>query len=81
MNQNNKPLVKNIDYIINDNGDLVFTAHYHLKRGYCCQSACLNCPYGFVQKTNPDIPAEFNDAWLSENFTSLDDYSEDDEDL
>ncbi len=62
----NKPLEKDTDYTINDNGDLVFTAHYHFKRGYCCQSACLNCPYGFTQKTDPLIPAEFNDAWDSD---------------
>jgi hypothetical protein len=26
---------------------LVFTAAYHLKRGFCCQSGCRHCPYGF----------------------------------
>jgi hypothetical protein len=25
---------------------LVFTAAYHLKRGYCCNSGCRHCPYG-----------------------------------
>ena len=24
---------------------LVFTASYHLKRGYCCNSGCRHCPY------------------------------------
>ncbi len=24
---------------------LVFTANYHLKRGYCCNSDCRHCPY------------------------------------
>jgi hypothetical protein len=24
---------------------MVFTAAYHLKRGYCCQSGCRHCPY------------------------------------
>lgn len=24
---------------------LVFTAAYHLKRGYCCESGCRHCPY------------------------------------
>jgi hypothetical protein len=28
---------------------LVFTEAYHLKRGYCCQSGCRHCPYGFVK--------------------------------
>jgi hypothetical protein len=25
--------------------NLVFTAAYHLKRGYCCDSGCRHCPY------------------------------------
>jgi hypothetical protein len=24
---------------------LVFTAAYHLKRGFCCGSGCRHCPY------------------------------------
>lgn len=24
---------------------LVFTAAYHLKRGFCCSSNCRHCPY------------------------------------
>jgi hypothetical protein len=24
---------------------LVFTAAYHLKRGFCCKSNCRHCPY------------------------------------
>ena len=24
---------------------LVFTAAYHLKRGFCCNSDCRHCPY------------------------------------
>ena len=26
---------------------MVFTEAYHLRRGYCCQSGCRHCPYGF----------------------------------
>jgi hypothetical protein len=29
---------------------LVFTEAYHRKRGFCCQSACRHCPYGFVKQ-------------------------------
>jgi hypothetical protein len=29
-----------------ENSLMVFTAEYHLKRGYCCESACRHCPYG-----------------------------------
>ncbi len=27
---------------------VVFTAAYHLRRGYCCESGCRHCPYGFA---------------------------------
>lgn len=33
------------DYTIDEWGRLVFTAAYHLKRGYCCGSGCRHCPY------------------------------------
>lgn len=33
------------DYYINEEGLMVFTSNYHLKRGYCCNSGCLHCPY------------------------------------
>ncbi|MGB3078433.1 MAG: helical backbone metal receptor, partial [Saprospiraceae bacterium] len=38
-------LVEGTDYYINDQGLWVFTAEYHLARGYCCGSGCLHCPY------------------------------------
>ncbi|MEO5601703.1 MAG: DUF5522 domain-containing protein [Cyclobacteriaceae bacterium] len=28
-----------------ENGLVVFTRSYHLKRGYCCKSGCRHCPY------------------------------------
>jgi Family of unknown function (DUF5522) len=33
-----------------ENGFMVFTEAFHLKRGYCCQSGCRHCPYGFTDK-------------------------------
>jgi hypothetical protein len=30
---------------------MVFTAAYHLKRGFCCGSGCRHCPYrGEIEK-------------------------------
>jgi len=40
------------DYYINEEGYRVFTAQYHLKRGYCCKSGCKHCPYGYDKKTD-----------------------------
>ncbi|NNC82754.1 MAG: hypothetical protein HKN79_04185 [Flavobacteriales bacterium] len=33
------------DYYFNDEGLMVFTESYHLKRGYCCNNGCRHCPY------------------------------------
>ncbi|WP_187696382.1 DUF5522 domain-containing protein [Xanthovirga aplysinae] len=38
------------DYYFNEEGLMVFTAKYHLKRGYCCKNGCKHCPYGFRKK-------------------------------
>lgn len=37
-------LVPDLDYYIED-GNWVFTEWHHLKRGDCCGSGCLHCPY------------------------------------
>ena len=33
------------DYYFSEEGYLVFTEQYLLKRGYCCGSGCRHCPY------------------------------------
>ncbi|MBM3937045.1 MAG: hypothetical protein FJ333_00105 [Sphingomonadales bacterium] len=38
----NKPT--NSDYYF-ENGFLVFTREYHVKRGFCCGNGCRHCPY------------------------------------
>lgn len=43
-------LVENIDYTLDEYGNLVFTATYHLKRGYCCKNRCKNCPWKYGQR-------------------------------
>ncbi|MFN8288419.1 MAG: DUF5522 domain-containing protein [Chitinophagales bacterium] len=32
-------------YVDKATGFVVFTAKYHLLRGYCCNSGCRHCPY------------------------------------
>ncbi|MBC7922544.1 MAG: hypothetical protein H7Z75_15800 [Ferruginibacter sp.] len=39
------------DYYVNEQGFIVFTAVYHLKRGYCCRSGCRHCPYGYKKES------------------------------
>lgn len=45
-----KKLVQGEDYYINEQGNWVITAAYHLKRGYCCNNGCKHCPYGYHKK-------------------------------
>lgn len=40
------------DYYLTPEGYRCFTEQYHLKRGYCCESGCRHCPYGYSKKTN-----------------------------
>ena len=40
-------LQEGTDYYINEDGNFVFTAEYHLKRGYCCKNKCLHCPWSY----------------------------------
>ncbi len=38
-----------VHYYIED-GNLVFTEFAHIQRGYCCQSSCRHCAYGYHQE-------------------------------
>ena len=49
------------DYYI-ENGLLVFTAAWHLKRGYCCGNACRHCPYGHVNVAGAQRPGAEADS-------------------
>ena len=42
-------LVEGVDYLL-ENNKLVFTKEFLLKRGYCCNSKCRNCPYKVQNK-------------------------------
>jgi hypothetical protein len=41
------PALEPEDYYF-EGPNIVFTAAYHLKRGYCCESGCRHCPYKSV---------------------------------
>lgn len=41
------------EYYMLTDGRLVFTAQYHLRRGYCCGSGCKHCPFGYVSVPEP----------------------------
>ena len=43
-----KAIKEGEDYYFED-GLMVLTAEYLLRRGYCCEQGCRHCPYGFVK--------------------------------
>ena len=49
------------DFYFSEDGYIIFTEKYHLKRGYCCKSGCKHCPYGYNKKTGKcDLPTKKN---------------------
>jgi hypothetical protein len=44
-------LIEGVDYYF-ENGLMVLTAHFLLKRGYCCGSGCRHCPYPKEAESN-----------------------------
>jgi hypothetical protein len=35
---------------------IVFTEKFLRDRGYCCESGCRHCPYGFRNDSRTDVP-------------------------
>ena len=46
-----KPKLDPEDFYLSEEGYIVFTEKYHLKRGYCCKNGCKHCPYGYDSGT------------------------------
>jgi hypothetical protein len=40
------------DYYFNEEGLMVFTEQYHLKRGFCCKNRCRHCPWKYWGEKN-----------------------------
>lgn len=44
-------MIKDIDYYIDENKQVVLTESFLRKRGRCCKKGCKHCPYGFQKET------------------------------
>jgi hypothetical protein len=40
-----RPLLVEGEDFYREGAYVVFTARYHLRRGFCCESECRHCPY------------------------------------
>lgn len=49
-------LIQDQDFTLDPDGRMVLTARYLLSRGYCCESGCRNCPYGFGDQEFQILP-------------------------
>ena len=47
MKKINNVELEDDEFYYSDEGFIVFTEKYLLKRGHCCENACRHCPYGF----------------------------------
>jgi len=65
-----------MDYYLDD-GFVVFTKEYHIKRGYCCKNKCKHCPYvqqhaksvAFKTPELPTVPPYDAEGFVSLNKT------------
>jgi len=46
--------LKEDEYYFNEQGLMVFTEKYHLRRGYCCGNNCKHCPYNYKNVKKDD---------------------------
>jgi hypothetical protein len=53
-------LIEGIDFYY-EGPYIVFTEKFLRDRGYCCESGCRHCPYGFRNDQRIDAPAEESD--------------------
>ena len=41
------------DYYFNEEGLMVLTEKFHLKKGFCCGNGCKHCPYEYKNVPEP----------------------------
>lgn len=49
----NEQLKEGEDFYYSEEGYMVLTETYHLKKGYCCGNGCRHCPYQFDNVPEP----------------------------
>ena len=49
-------LIEGVDFYF-EGSFMVFTEKFLRERGYCCESGCRHCPYGFRRDQRADVPA------------------------
>jgi hypothetical protein len=42
-----------VDFYLNEEANMVFTAKYFLRKGECCGNGCRHCPYNYINVPEP----------------------------
>ena len=50
-----RTLIEGVDFY-KEGPYVVFTEKFLRDRGYCCESGCRHCPYGFRKDVRNDVP-------------------------
>lgn len=53
MQYMDEQLIEGRDFYYNEQGFVVLTELYHLKKGFCCGNGCTHCPYQFEAVPEP----------------------------
>ncbi len=46
-------LIQGEDFYYSEEGYIVLTEAYHLKKGHCCGNGCLHCPFNYSAVPEP----------------------------
>lgn len=46
-------LIEGEDFYYSEQGYIVLTEQYHLKKGFCCGNGCRHCPYHYESVPEP----------------------------
>ncbi len=49
----NESIIEEEDFYYNDEGLMVLTEKFHLKKGFCCGNGCLHCTYEYIGVSEP----------------------------
>lgn len=61
-------LTEGEDFYYNDEGYIVLTEKFHLKKGFCCGNGCKHCPYDFINVAEPKRTELLNKKADGENY-------------
>ena len=60
-------LIEGEDFYYNNDGYMVLTEKFHLKKGFCCGNGCKHCPYNYINVAEPKRTILVNNTEIKKN--------------